>query len=189
MAANATNRIYALYFYRLLELVPLWLAKPRAVNLVCERNVHVKSPHRLKLGSNVTIQRDVIIHCGGRAWCGYRGKVSIGDHSVIGPRCILYGAGEIDIGAYTHFGPSAIVMSQSGVPGENQISSNPAYSFEPVVIGNGCWIGAGAVILGGTTLGDRCIVGPNSVVKGNYPEQTVLIGNPARTSARTSVGT
>lgn len=187
--ARVMPRGYALYFSRLLELVPLRLVKLRAINLVCERNVHVKSPHRLELGSNVTIQSDVLIHCGGRAWCDYRGKVAIGNNSVIGPCCILYGAGEINIGPYVHFGPGAMVMSQSGVPNDRQLTSTPSYSFEPVVIGNGCWIGAGAVILGGTTLGDRCIVAPNSVVKGHYPAQTTLIGNPARISARPSSGT
>jgi maltose O-acetyltransferase len=53
-----------------------------------------------------------------------------------------------------------------------------------VVLGSGVWIGAGAVILGGTTLGNNCTVGPNSVVMGNYPAGTSLIGNPARAVLR-----
>ena len=44
----------------------------------------------------------------------------------------------------------------------------------------GVWVGAGAVILGNSTLGDNCVVGPNSVVSGDYPAGTTLIGNPAR---------
>ncbi|MFQ6023268.1 MAG: DapH/DapD/GlmU-related protein [Acidiferrobacterales bacterium] len=78
-----------------------------------------------------------------------------------------------------------MILSQSGLPTDRRLSANPDILFEPVNIGKGCWIGAGAVILGNTVLGDNCTVGPNSVVKGHYPANTVLIGNPARVSATT----
>lgn len=48
------------------------------------------------------------------------------------------------------------------------------------VIGDGCYIGYGAVILAGTTLGKQCIVGANSVVRGDFPDYSVLAGAPAR---------
>lgn len=47
-------------------------------------------------------------------------------------------------------------------------------------IGNNCFIGYGAVILPGTILGDNCIVGANAVVKGNYPNNSMIVGVPGR---------
>lgn len=47
-------------------------------------------------------------------------------------------------------------------------------------IGDNCFIGTGAKILAGTELGCQCIVGANSVVKGAFPDYSVIAGNPAR---------
>jgi len=52
--------------------------------------------------------------------------------------------------------------------------------FDSVEIGNHAWIASRVVILGGTRLGDRCIVGAGSVVQGSYPSGTVLTGIPAQ---------
>ncbi|XTZ39828.1 acyltransferase [Salmonella enterica] len=48
------------------------------------------------------------------------------------------------------------------------------------IIGENCFIGAGAKILAGTTLGNQCIVGANSVVKGVFPDYCVIVGTPAK---------
>jgi acetyltransferase-like isoleucine patch superfamily enzyme len=51
----------------------------------------------------------------------------------------------------------------------------------PIKIGGNCWIGSGAVILPDITLGDRTIVGANSVVTKSFPEGHVVIaGCPAK---------
>lgn len=47
-------------------------------------------------------------------------------------------------------------------------------------IGDGCFIGYGAVIQAGTKLGKQCIVGANSVVKGVFPDYSVIVGAPGR---------
>ena len=168
------------YWNLLLERLPLKLAKPTA-GIRCERGVTIKTPTRLTAGSGVVLQRYSLLHCGGKPWCGFRGGIELGDDVVVGPNCVLYGAGTIRVGRYTHFGPSSMVMSQSGDPASSRrYSEQPDLIFAPVVLGEGVWVGAGAVILGGSTLGDGCIIGPNSVVQGDYEPGTTLIGNPAR---------
>ncbi|MFR8043658.1 acyltransferase [Clostridium butyricum] len=49
-----------------------------------------------------------------------------------------------------------------------------------VTIGNNVFIGWGATILAGTTIGDNVVIGANSVVKGNVNSNSVYAGNPAR---------
>jgi serine acetyltransferase len=52
---------------------------------------------------------------------------------------------------------------------------------EGIVIGQNCWIGFGAAILPGVTLGDRTFVGANAVVTESFPEgHAVIAGSPAR---------
>ncbi len=52
---------------------------------------------------------------------------------------------------------------------------------EPVQIGPDCKIYNNVVILGGTTLGRHCVVGANSVVKGNFSDYSIIVGSPAET--------
>jgi acetyltransferase-like isoleucine patch superfamily enzyme len=47
-------------------------------------------------------------------------------------------------------------------------------------IGRNCFIGCGAKILAGTTLGESCVVGANSVVRGSFPAGAVIAGIPGR---------
>ncbi|WP_303837456.1 DapH/DapD/GlmU-related protein [Ruminococcus flavefaciens] len=56
----------------------------------------------------------------------------------------------------------------------------------PIYIGNNSFIGAKAALLPGTTIGDNCIVGACCVVKGNIPDNSVVVGNPCRIIGSTS---
>jgi len=59
--------------------------------------------------------------------------------------------------------------------------------FGKVKIGNNVFIGDNCTILPNTTLGDNCVVGAGSVVRGKFPENSVIIGNPAKVVMKTSV--
>lgn len=52
--------------------------------------------------------------------------------------------------------------------------------FGRIRIGDGCIIGMNAILLPGTTIGPDCLVGAGAVVKGEVPEGSVVVGNPAR---------
>jgi acetyltransferase-like isoleucine patch superfamily enzyme len=58
------------------------------------------------------------------------------------------------------------------------------YIVKKTGIGENCFIGYGAAIQAGTILGKQCIVGANSVVRGNYPDYCVIVGAPARVVKR-----
>jgi len=143
-------------------------------------SARVKSPSRLTLGRGVSVQLGSIVHCGGKPWSEFEGHVRLGDGVAIGPYCILYGAGGIELCDYVHLGPGVKLMAQAGRHDAKRLGPDPTYNFAPIRIGAGSWIGAGAVILGGATLG-RCVnVAPNSVVVGEVPDYAVVVGNPAR---------
>ena len=85
----------------------------------------------------------------------------------------------IYIGSYTMIGPN-VTVATAGHPILPELREK-AYQFNmPVHIGRNCWIGAGAVIMPGVTIGDNSVIGAGSVVTKDIPENVVAYGNPCR---------
>jgi acetyltransferase-like isoleucine patch superfamily enzyme len=103
--------------------------------------------------------------------------IKIGDRVSIGARCWLNGFGGIVIGSDTMIGPGVFVHSANHkiVGG---IVDPDEWDERPVTIGQGCWIGAGSIVLPGATLDDGCVVGAGSVLHGHY--SGVVFGPKAR---------
>lgn len=59
--------------------------------------------------------------------------------------------------------------------------------FGKIVIGNNVFIGINCIILSNTSIGDNCIIGAGSVVRGQYPENSVIAGNPAQIVSKTGI--
>lgn len=59
--------------------------------------------------------------------------------------------------------------------------------FGKIKIGNNVFIGSNCIILYNTTIGDNCIIGSGSVVRGQFPDNSVLLGNPAKVIMKTSM--
>ncbi|MCT3834386.1 acyltransferase [Elizabethkingia anophelis] len=57
---------------------------------------------------------------------------------------------------------------------------NQKMIIRKTVIGDNCFIGIGAAIQAGSILGKQCIVGANSVVRGEFPDYCVIVGSPAK---------
>ncbi len=59
--------------------------------------------------------------------------------------------------------------------------------FGRIIIGNNTFIGMNCTILAGTEIGSNCIIGAGSVVRGNIPDNSVVMGNPAKVIMKTSI--
>lgn len=85
----------------------------------------------------------------------------------------------IFVGDHTMFGPN-VTVATAGHPILPALRER-VYQFNmPVHIGRNCWIGAGAVILPGVTVGDCSVIGAGSVVTKDIPANVVAVGNPCR---------
>ncbi len=85
----------------------------------------------------------------------------------------------IYIGDYTMIAPN-VVIATAGHPILPELREK-AYQYNmPVHIGRNCWIGAGALIMPGVTIGDNTVIGAGSVVTKDIPANVVAVGNPCR---------
>ena len=85
----------------------------------------------------------------------------------------------IYVGDYTMIGPN-VVIATAGHPILPELREK-AYQYNmPIHIGRNCWIGAGALIMPGVTIGDNTVIGAGSVVTKNIPANVVAVGNPCR---------
>ena len=94
-------------------------------------------------------------------------KIIIGDNALIAP----------NVQIYTAYHPTN-AADRFGEP-----KADGSFAFcktitGPVKIGNNCWIGGGAILLPGVTIGDNVVIGAGSVVTKDIPSNTVAAGNP-----------
>ena len=100
----------------------------------------------LSFGNSVFLNRGCQFHC--------RNLISIGDGCEFGPNVLVYDHDHSYRGG---------VLKEGG------------FLLGPVVIGENCWIGAGSIILRGTTIGEGSVIAAGSVLKGTYPPHSVVL--------------
>lgn len=127
----------------------------------------------LELGSDVAI-------CG-QGWFFGRGRVQIGAGTWFSPRVIVYTHADaaVTIGRSCDIGPFVHILTGGHEigPASRRAGTGTA---KPVSIGDGCWIGANTLILGGATIGAGTVVAAGSVVIGALPANCLAAGVPAK---------
>ncbi len=113
-------------------------------------------------------------------YCNWGGHhVHFGDRVYANFHLTLVDDTHIYVGSNTMFAPN-VTVATAGHPILPELRAQ-AYQYNlPVHIGRNCWIGAGAVILPGVTIGDNTVIGAGSVVTKDIPENVVAVGNPCR---------
>lgn len=85
----------------------------------------------------------------------------------------------IYVGDYTMIGPN-VTIATAGHPILPELREKGYQYNVPVRVGRNCWIGAGAILLPGVTVGDNTVIGAGSVVTKDIPANVVAVGNPCR---------
>lgn len=133
----------------------------------CGENVWITSPFYVDYGNNIFLGN----HCEINLNCVFLddNRIEIGDYALIG----------LSVQIYTAFHP-ADFRKRFALPRKEGEFAFCRTQTAPVKIGNGVWIGGGAVILPGVTIGDNVTIGAGSVVTHSIPSYTIACGNPCR---------
>lgn len=103
------------------------------------------------------------------------GVLVFGNNVSMANNCIITCHDKIEIGDDVQLSPGVLIYDHDhDFRAEGGVNAGK-YKTAPVIIGDNCWIGANTVILRGTKLGNNCVVGAGSVIKGEYPDGTIII--------------
>lgn len=119
-------------------------------------------------------------------FCDYGYNIYAGERVFFNYNCVLLDVMPIRIGANILFGPNVQIYTAAHPLDAAERAAGLEFA-KPITIGDGCWIGGGAIILPGVTLGERCVIGAGAVVTRSIPADTVAVGNPAKPLVRGSV--
>jgi acetyltransferase-like isoleucine patch superfamily enzyme len=108
--------------------------------------------------------------------------VSIGAGCFLNLHTMIASQDEVTIGDHTMFANHCFVSDSSHRYDDRTmpVTWQGFTSKGPTRIGSNCWFGVGCVITSGVTIGDRCVVGANSVVTRDLPPGVIAAGAPAK---------
>jgi acetyltransferase-like isoleucine patch superfamily enzyme len=143
--------------------------------VVFEPGALVFHPENVRIGDGVYVGHYAIL----KAY--YKNTLTIGDRSWIGQAAFLHAAGGITVGRRVGIGPHACVLtSVHGAAPRPLPIMDGAIETAPVLLGDGCDVGIGAIILPGVTVGEGAQVGAGAVVTHDVEPYAIVAGNPAR---------
>lgn len=132
-------------------------------------------------GRNINFGRRVRIFPGARIESIKGGKIEFKENVSVGQNLHIVAAKRISIGKDCLFAENIFL---SDADHSFDVSGSP-YQSQPlkvneVDVGENCFLGYGVVILSGTKLGKNCVVGAYAVLKGEYPQNSMIVGSPGR---------
>ncbi len=139
-------------------------------------------------GVTFEIGKDAKVHLGRWSWIGtgckiraHEGEVLIGAKTVLGQECTISSFQHVEIGRECILADRVMLIDfdHGVVETERPIREQGIYKRD-VVVGHNCWLGYGACILRGVTVGANSVVGTSSVVPKDVPENAIVGGVPAR---------
>ena len=144
-------------------LLCLWTPKP-----FYKWRILILKLFRAKVDSNVFVHQ--------RAQIQIPWNIELKNGVCLGDKATLYSLDKIIIGEKTIIAQEAYLCT-----GTHDLSS-PELPLQtaPIIIGKNCFLGARSFIMPGLSIGENCIVGACAVVVKDIPEQTTVVGNPAR---------
>lgn len=112
-------------------------------------------------------------------FCDYGANIYLGSKVFFNFNCVVLDVCEVRIGDRTLFGPAVqIYAATHPISAEERASG--LEGGKPITIGADVWVGGGAIICPGVTIGHRCVIGAGSVVTRDIPDDVFAAGNPCR---------
>jgi acetyltransferase-like isoleucine patch superfamily enzyme len=167
------------------------------INVYISPHAIVKRGHKIVLGANVVVERGVSLWVDTNEshitiendsylspYCilnTFDGWISLGSNCTVNSYAILYGHGGLQIGNDVRIAPQVMIMPMNHIYKETHIlMREQGIKAKGIRIEDDVWLGAGAVVLDGVTIGKGSVIGAGAVVTKNISPYSVAVGIPAR---------
>jgi maltose O-acetyltransferase len=114
--------------------------------------------------------------------CDYGFNISLGAGVFLNFNCVILDVVTVTIGDRTQIGPGVQILAADHPRAAHERALGLEFG-RPIHIGRNVWIGGGAIILPGVSIGDDALIGAGSVVTHDVPAGAKAVGNPARIRA------
>jgi acetyltransferase-like isoleucine patch superfamily enzyme len=184
----------------------LWLRSKLYPRLLgrCGRNVTfgqdvvLRHPRKISIGDNVVIDDHVVLDAKGQDNAGIaigdgvfigrntilsckNGDIVLEDRVNIGFNCEVFSASRVVVGADTLLAAYTYLIGGDHEHASTDVSVlDQGRVSRGIAVGRGAWLGAGAKVLDGTSIGAHAIVGTGAVVTSPVPDYAIAVGVPAR---------
>jgi maltose O-acetyltransferase len=111
--------------------------------------------------------------------CDYGYNIRLGERAFVNANCVFLDCAEIEIGERAQIGPGVQLLTADH-PLDAESRRQGFENARPISIGADAWIGGGAIVLPGRSVGAESVIGAGSVVTRDVPPGVVAAGNPAR---------
>ena len=112
-------------------------------------------------------------------FCDYGFNIELGEAVYLNTGCVVLDCSTVVIGAGSQLGPAVQLLAATHPTDPDERLSGRELAF-PISIGRNCWIGGGAIVGPGVSVGDETTIGAGSVVVRDIPARSVAVGNPCR---------
>jgi acetyltransferase-like isoleucine patch superfamily enzyme len=168
--------------------------------VVFGRNITVRHPKKITIGSNTFIDDTVVLDAKGEDNRGIaigenvyvgrntilsckEGSIVLEDYCNISANCMLLSETEIRLGKYCFLAGQCYLVAGGNHTFEDTsvpIMFQPSYSKGGIAVGEDVWLGAGVIVLDGANVGKGTVVGAGAVVTESLPEYCIAVGSPAQ---------
>lgn len=129
------------------------------------------SEHFAKVGAGVVVRPPF--------YCDYGYNIELGSNVFMNFNCVILDICTVSIGDDCQIGPGVQIYAADH-PRDPALRRSGLENGKPVKIGRNVWIGGGAIIVPGVTVGDDAIIAAGAVVTRDVPAGATVMGNPAR---------
>jgi acetyltransferase-like isoleucine patch superfamily enzyme len=166
------------------------------LNVYMSPRAIIKRGQRITLGENVVVERGVrlwvdtdgsYIKIGGNSYLSshcilntFDGWITMGSHCTVNSYAILYGQGGLQIGNDVRIAPQVMIMPTNHIYEDPHVPIwRQGLRAKGIKIEDDVWLGAGAIVLDGVTIGKGSVIGAGAVVAKDIPPYSIAVGVPA----------